>query len=55
MLLRKDNRAAGGFEGQRSGGAGVNDMPGACQSRAVAEPQREKPPARNQIIAVKSA
>ena len=27
---------------QRSGGAVVNDMPVACQSRAVTEPQREK-------------
>ena len=26
---------------QRSGGAVVNDMPGACQSRAVTEPQRD--------------
>ena len=29
---------------QRSGGAVVNDMPVACQSRAVTEPQREKAP-----------
>ncbi len=34
MLLSKYNRAAGELEGQRSGGAGVNDMPAACQSRA---------------------
>ena len=37
-----DKRAAGELEGQRSGGAVVNDMPVACQSRAVTEPQREK-------------
>ena len=43
MLPRKDKCTAGGeLEGERSGGAGVNDMPGACQSRAVTEPQREK-------------
>ena len=29
--------------GQRSGGAVVNDMPVACQSRAVTEPQRDSP------------
>jgi hypothetical protein len=29
-------------------------MPGACQSRGVTEPQREKGPARNQIIAIKN-
>ena len=32
----------------------MNDMPGACQSRGVTEPQREKGPARNQIIAIKN-
>ncbi len=37
----KDIRAAGELEGQRSIGAGVNDMPAACQSRAVTEPQRD--------------
>ena len=26
---------------QRSGAAEVNDMPGACQSRGVTEPQRD--------------
>ena len=40
----ENDRAAGEVEGQRSGGAVVNDMPGACQSRAVTEPQREKAP-----------
>jgi hypothetical protein len=29
-------------------------MPGACQSRGVTEPQREKGPAHNQIIAIKN-
>ena len=50
----KDNRAAGELEGERSGGAVVNDMPGACQSRGVTEPQREKGPARNQTRAIKN-
>ena len=30
--------------GQRSVAAGVNDMPGACQSRGVTEPQRDGGP-----------
>jgi len=33
---------AGELEGKRSGAAGVNDVPGARQSRGVTEPQREK-------------
>ena len=37
------DRAAGELEGQRSGAAVVNDMPVACQSRGVTEPQRERP------------
>ena len=36
------NRAAGEHEGKRSVAAVVNDMPVACQSRSVTEPQREK-------------
>ena len=35
------DRAAGELEGQRSGAAVVNDMPVACQSRGVTEPQRD--------------
>ena len=42
MQQGTDNRAARELEGERSGGAVVNDMPVACQSRAVTEPQREK-------------
>ena len=45
----KENRVTGEHEGQRSGGAVVNDMPGACQSRGVTELQREKGPTRNWI------
>ena len=37
-----DDRAAGELEGQRSDAAGVNDTPGACQSRSVTEPQRDQ-------------
>ena len=37
-LTSDDNRAAGELEGQRSGAAGVNDVPGARQSRGVTEP-----------------
>ena len=39
-FLFSDNRRVMGFEG----GAGVNDMPVACQSRGVTEPTGEKNP-----------
>ena len=42
MQLAQIREQQGELEGQRSGGAVVNDMPVACQSRAETEPQREK-------------
>ncbi len=43
MRLMSIYEAAGELEGQRSGTAGVNDVPVAHQSRGVTEPQRERP------------